>query len=277
MIQDYQQFELNGKLTFVKAVLKPPFRMFINMEDEACFYFVKSGKSAILSATEKIEVPVQEGVVLQCGRYFNDYLVDENADYCEAIAIHLTPSILKEIVENDYPSFLKDSKMVNYTNEKIKASSLLEHYIESLEFYFANPSLVSDDLLKLKIKELLLLLNKTNNAGIIKTLIQGAYNNQDISFRRTIESNLFNNLSITEFAELTNMSLSSFKREFEKNYHESPAKFIRTKKLEKAAKLLKSTELRISDIAYDSGFGDLASFSKSFLKEYNINPSEYRG
>jgi AraC-like DNA-binding protein len=75
---------------------------------------------------------------------------------------------------------------------------------------------------------------------------------------------------------MTNLSLSSFKREFKKNYNDSPANYIRNKKLEKAADLLLISEERITDIAFDCGFNDLANFSTLFHDKFNCTPSAYR-
>ena len=102
------------------------------------------------------------------------------------------------------------------------------------------------------------------------------FSRDEINFKEVIEANLYNNLTIEELAILTNLSLSSFKREFNKQYNCSPAKYIRQRRLEKAAKLLQSTSLRVSDIAYDCGYQDVAHFSKAFLKEYDATPTGYR-
>ena len=75
---------------------------------------------------------------------------------------------------------------------------------------------------------------------------------------------------------MTHLSLSSFKREFKKNYNDTPARYIRTKRLEKAAELLRISEERITDIAFDCGFTDLANFSKLFHKKFSNSPSNYR-
>ena len=111
-----------------------------------------------------------------------------------------------------------------------------------------------------------MLLVKTEEADKIKSLITGLFTPTEINFKEVIESNLFNNLTLEELAQLTLLSLSSFKREFIKHYQTSPAKYIRKRRLEKAARLLIGTELRITDVAYDSGFSDLAHFSKTFQK-----------
>lgn len=276
MVENVQRFELKGKSAFVKAVIKPPMRMPVDMSNDACFYFMKSGQGVIFTPNEKVTVKKDEGVVLQCGKYINEYLRQEDYEYCEAIAIHLYPDVLKEIIQKDFPEFLTQTEETQLAHEIIQSSSLLDHYVQSLDFYFNNPQLVSDDLLRLKLKELLLLLAKTNNAGIIKTLINGAFDHQITDFRTIIEANLLNDLSLQELATLTNLSLSSFKREFEKHFDDSPARYFKKKKLEHAAKLLKSTEMRISDVAFESGFNDLAGFSKSFHKEFGVSPSDYR-
>ncbi|MEL6989852.1 MAG: helix-turn-helix transcriptional regulator, partial [Bacteroidota bacterium] len=75
---------------------------------------------------------------------------------------------------------------------------------------------------------------------------------------------------------LCNLSLSTFKRTFKEHYASSPAKYIKKRKLERAKKLLLSSNLRISDIAYDCGFSDLAHFSKSFLQAYSSSPRDFR-
>jgi AraC-like DNA-binding protein len=64
---------------------------------------------------------------------------------------------------------------------------------------------------------------------------------------------------------MTNLRLSSFKREFKKNYNDAPASYIRNKRLEKSAKLLCISEKRITNIAHDCGFNDLATFSRQIL------------
>jgi len=51
---------------------------------------------------------------------------------------------------------------------------------------------------------------------------------------------------------------------------------MKNKRLDKAAELLSSTNMRISEICYKTGFGDPTHFTKSFSEKFNISPSEYR-
>ncbi|MBO6515856.1 MAG: helix-turn-helix transcriptional regulator [Bacteroidia bacterium] len=277
MVTDIKTFDFQGKAIFVKATFKPPFRFVAQMPDDACFYFVKGAKTQVFAPGGSIKFESDEGVVLQCGRYINDYLASADVYECEALAVHFFPDVLNVVYDNDFPDFLVQmNEMTPATFERVESSSLLQAYVESLDFYFENPSLVSDELMKLKLKELLLLLAKTNNVDIIRSLLSGVAGSQRIGFKEVVEANLFNNLSIDELANLTHLSLSSFKREFVRRYDDTPARYIKKRKLEKAAKLLKATDLRISDVAYDCGFNDLAHFSRSFSKMFGCQPSAYR-
>jgi AraC-like DNA-binding protein len=53
-------------------------------------------------------------------------------------------------------------------------------------------------------------------------------------------------------------------------------KYIAQKKIEKAATLLRTDSLRVSDIAYDVGFDSLATFNRNFTAIYGKSPSAYR-
>ncbi|WP_205783223.1 helix-turn-helix transcriptional regulator [Flagellimonas allohymeniacidonis] len=277
MIQEYKQIEFQGRKVFEKAVVCPPFRHFYSMPNEACFFYMERGSSKLVTPTESMQIDRQEGVVMQCGNYLSDMISGEGIDYCEAVAVHLYPDMLQLIFDKEPLDFflnLKKAKPVRI--QRYKASELLRNYIQSIQFYFENPELVSEELMKLKLKELLLLLARSDSADAILQLFQGLFCEVNYEFKEVIESNIYNNLTLEELAKLTGTSLSSFKREFAKHYIDTPARYIRKKRLEKAAKLLKGTEKRISDIAYDCGFADLAHFSRIFHKKYNSSPSQYR-
>lgn len=278
MIKDFKEFELFGKMTFVKAAIEPPFRVTAKMANEACFYYVISGNATVTTSTQRFTANTSEGLVMQCGNYLNDYLSNaEGMEYCEAIAIHLDPEVLKMIYDKEFPDFMQQvHKVKSIGYQKLQSSEALKSYIESLLFYFDHPELVSEELLKLKLKELILLLARTDKAETVRNLLSSLFSKEQVSFKEIIEANLYNNLSLDELATLANLSLSTFKREFVKLYQVSPAKYIRQRKLAQAAKLLRNTSLRISDVAFDCGFGDLAHFSKTFLKVYGHSPSDFR-
>jgi AraC family transcriptional regulator, exoenzyme S synthesis regulatory protein ExsA len=278
MVLDHKRFDLFDKMIFEKAVIVPPFSPPNNMPNEACFLYVLNGQQQSISPVERIRLQAKDAILMKCGLYFTEWIASTEYQQCEAVAVHLYPDVLKKIYENDIPDFIKNYKQVpNVTMlHKVSGDILINSYIQSMMFYFENPSLVDEELVKLKLKELILLLIKTEKASSVMEVISSLFTPKEYSFREIIAANIFTNLSLEQLAEFTNLSLSSFKRAFTKIYHDSPAHYIKTKKLEKALQLLQSNEHRISDIAYECGFSDTAHFSNSFQEKYNIAPSAYR-
>jgi len=72
------------------------------------------------------------------------------------------------------------------------------------------------------------------------------------------------------------MSLSTFKRKFNRVYAHSPKKYITRLKVNKAIDLLKDGDLRIADIAYQTGFDSISAFNRVLKAQTGKAPSEYR-
>ena len=148
--------------------------------------------------------------------------------------------------------------------------------MESLYFYFDNPGLVSDELLELKVKELILLLVQTKNAESLVSLFSDLFTPRSISLKEVVNNHLFSNLSIEDLAGLSNLSVSTFNRTFQNLFNDTPANYIKRKRLERATELLSISSLTISEIAFQTCFTDVAHFSRSFKAIHQCSPTEYR-
>jgi AraC-like DNA-binding protein len=100
--------------------------------------------------------------------------------------------------------------------------------------------------------------------------------NQNRKFIQTIESNRLTKLTIKELSFLTSMSVSTFKREFEKNFHSSPSKWFQDKRLEYSAFLLKSSSKRPSDIFEEIGYKNLSNFIQAFKIKFGVTPKQFQ-
>jgi AraC-like DNA-binding protein len=95
-------------------------------------------------------------------------------------------------------------------------------------------------------------------------------------FARHIYDSIFVDTSIERLAEQTNRSLTSFKKEFYRQFDTSPHKWFVTQRLERAKVLLLSTIKTISEIGSDCAFTNISHFIKLFKSRYNITPALYR-
>jgi len=275
MIIEHKRFDLFQKMIFEKAVLKAPFRITNDMPNEACFLYILKGEQKVSAAVEQLHLHPHEAVLMKCGLYFGNWLKKVEFEECEAIAIHFYPEVLRQVYEKEIPKFIRQVKNPG-SMYKVASDELIKKYIESILFYFDNPALVDEELVLLKLKELILLLSKTENASSIIELISSLFSEEKHNFREVVEANLYSDLNVGQLAQLANMSLSTFKREFKKTYRQSPARYLKNKKLERAAELLAVSDQRVTEVAFDCGFNDAAHFTRSFHEKYGLSPSRYR-
>ncbi|MDQ0781666.1 AraC family transcriptional regulator [Chryseobacterium sp. W4I1] len=278
MVNDYKKYDLFGKTLMQKIALTSPFRFDFPVTEQACFLYVLQGEFQYKMDNSEINIPANYSLFLNCitsGKQIHNSATENN---CEIVIVTFYPDILKKIYERELPFILQSpkNKISNKSNEKINNDFLIQKYVEGLLFYFENPSLVNEDILVLKLKEIILLLSQTKNAEAVQLILSQLFSPMTYTFKQVIEANLFSQLTIEELAEQNNLSVSSFKREFAKLYNDTPASYIKNKKLEKAAELLVVSNQRITDIAFDCGFNDLANFTKSFSDKYHVSPSHYR-
>ena len=72
------------------------------------------------------------------------------------------------------------------------------------------------------------------------------------------------------------MSRSQLFRKIKALTGQSPSVFIRAIRLERGKELLQTTEMSISEIAYEVGFSTPAYFSDAFLEAFGMRPSQVR-
>ncbi len=259
---------------FQKAQFKSPYLMQGEIKDFACFFYMTRGTLTSYDARGLHTISAREAIMKNCGNYIQTYHGEDDSNECEAIAVYLYPELLQEIYKDEVPSFLSDSKIP--TPKKLVQNQLIEQYMQNLAIYFEAPESLDEELGILKLKELMLILLRSENHENIRKLLSEIFAPVNVKFRNAIENNIFNALSMEQLAFICNMSLSTFKREFKKTFGETPARYIKNKRLLHAASLLSCSNDSISSIAYDSGFQDVTTFSDSFQKKFNISPSKYR-
>ncbi len=275
MIVSRQHFDIAHRCVIEKLVVQTPMRYAALLQNEACFLHFKSGEVVLSSSETKLRIHSTDSILLNCGNYFADLVKDASNGTMEVVAVHLYPDLLKEMYKNELPPSFKTTNEI-VPSVRIENSSLVTHFIDSLNFYFANPAVVSTDLLLLKLKELVLLLLQTDQATSLAALFADLFTAREVNLKTTVQAHLFSNLSVAELAALAGLSLSSFKREFQKLFNDSPANYIKAKRMEEAKKLLQVSSLTISEICYQVGFRDVSYFTKLFKAHAGSSPLAYR-
>ena len=78
------------------------------------------------------------------------------------------------------------------------------------------------------------------------------------------------------FADIMNMSVSSLHRKMRALTDRTPMQMISEIRIRHAAKLLTSSSLNMTEIAFEVGYDGLTQFGRHFKAQYGITPSQYR-
>ncbi|WP_420156144.1 helix-turn-helix domain-containing protein [Siphonobacter sp.] len=148
---------------------------------------------------------------------------------------------------------------------------LYHNFIASLQAYSFLADTTDETLVKLKLKEALLVLLKIQPE--LKDILFDFAEPYKIDLASFMEQNFRFNLPLTTFAYLTGRSISAFKRDFEKLYHCPPAKWLQEKRLDAAYFLLKEKKQKPTQVYEAVGFKDFSHFSFVFKKHFGLNPS----
>lgn len=81
--------------------------------------------------------------------------------------------------------------------------------------------------------------------------------------------------NINELAEVLNMSRSLVYKKVKMLTGLSPVEYVRSLRMQEAAKLLRTHQYKVFEVVYMVGFSDLKYFRKCFAKEFGVSPSDY--
>jgi AraC-like DNA-binding protein len=90
------------------------------------------------------------------------------------------------------------------------------------------------------------------------------------------DARYFEPLTVADLARAAKLSRAHFSREFRRAFGESPHAYLLTRRLERAAALLRNTDRSVADICFSVGLQSVGSFTTSFKRMYGKSPTAYR-
>jgi AraC-like DNA-binding protein len=90
------------------------------------------------------------------------------------------------------------------------------------------------------------------------------------------DARYFEPLGVDDLARAARLSRAHFSREFRRAFGEPPHSYLLTRRLERAAALLRTTDRSVADICLSVGLQSIGSFTTSFTRTYGVSPMTYR-
>lgn len=233
------------------------------------FSFLQKGKKQVHFSDSSVEVNGKQSILIKKGNcLWSELLDNDDIYYCKLFFFS----------ESKLRDFLKKHHLFNPNEEEAPSYFIIENddyilsYLNSLSSIISAPPIFMSNLLAVKFEELMLyLINKYGKS--FQNYLQSLSTKETSDFKKIIEKNIYSNLKIEEIAFLCHMSLSTFKRNFIKEYDSSPGKWFQDKRLQKAKDLLEAGQLKSSDIYLNLGYNNLSNFSAAFKNKFGKSPN----
>lgn len=266
---DYPLFTLVSMDTPNEGSLKLP--------SDACIAYIIEGDGQVFSASAKIVARPEETILSLCGLTLGAMFSELSKGGLQSVLVHFNRGVLNKVFEGEKPELWKElqTPVTQYVVQSA-AGELLKHYFNSVVNLFENRPALTEPFLKLKLKEIILLLLQTDNSEYVRKIIRSLFSDRQFTFKELVEAHIEQTGSIEHLAMLTNCSVSTFKRKFFQSFNTTPAKYRQELKLARVADLLKTSDEAISAIGYECGFTSPEHLARAFKQKYGISPKEYR-
>ena len=231
---------------------------------------VYSGTKILHTVDGDIKIKAGEAFFITKGEYIMSEVVSDE-DY-ECLLIFFDHQMTRKLI-SELPFKLNSTKSIETKNIfKFQVDSFLQNSVDTLKNYLENKPKFTEELITLKLKELILLIlgtdSKENFISFCQNLI---FDKSDL--KSFMEANFEKDLTLEEFAKLSGRSLSGFKSEFKSIFGETPMQWILKKRVEKGKFLIQELRYDVGTAALSVGFKTHAHFSRVYKKQFNTNPS----
>ncbi len=233
-------------------------------------FYVIDGRKIWHTATGSYDIQKESCVFVRKGGFILEQFLDTG--FCVVLFFIPDEFICQTLQTKSRP--LLPAALHSEPVMLLNKSDTLAGFFHSMSSYFAETTEPDPSLLELKFKELILTIaDNPLNAHLLSYFCSLLQDPPAISLQRIMEANYCFNLTMDQFAQLSNRSLSAFKRDFQKIYQTTPGKWLLEKRLLQARNLLRNRNKTITEAAFESGFESNAHFSRSFKKRFMVAPS----
>ncbi|MEM6343939.1 MAG: AraC family transcriptional regulator [Bacteroidota bacterium] len=237
------------------------------------FSFLLDGTKEVYTDYDPIKLGKQQFLLIRSGHC----LMTENV----SLANKTYRSILLFFTDEMLIEFLREQDLEPPIAQPAQSFKVfdydpyIQHFVESLTQLYRLDQALQHQILVAKFKEIMIYLVQTQGVEALHFLL-GHQDSRERHFTNVIERNKLNKLSLQELAFLCNMSLSTFKREFKKQYQSTPSRWFQAQRLEHAAYLLSSQQKRPSDLFEEIGYESLSNFTQAFKKKFGASPKQFQ-
>ena len=236
--------------------------------------YVLSGKKEWISGTQTFLIEAGDALFVKKGVYATKQYME--VDYC----------VMLFFINDDFiRSFIKENELAQSSTSavenledifRIDTNNSLKSLMRSIFNYLNQDKNIPRNLVELKFKELLFNILLSPKNGKLSSFFKSMLQNSRTDLDYIMKKNFHFDLKMEDLARLSGRSLSTFKRDFQEYYGQTPGKWLTEKRLDYAEKLLLKSDMDVNQVCYESGFKNASHFNKIFKEKYALPPKQYR-
>lgn len=239
------------------------------------FSFLQTGEKIVQFADNLVEVNNRQSVLIKSGNCLMTELVSNNEIYFCKLLFFSSKNIQQFLKRHDCLLEECQEKSSVKPYFVIENDRFIDSFVMSISSIL-NLKTASSSLLAIKFEEIMLYLSLKYGAAFINFISCLASIENKSAFKQIVEANIHTSLNLADIAFLSNMSLSTFKRQFEKEYNANPGKWLQIKRLNLAKEMMESGEKKPSQLYSEVGYKSLSNFSIAFKNEFGFSPKEIK-
>ena len=234
------------------------------------FSFLSDGTKEVYFDNLALSIDNSRFLLMKAGHCLMTEKLSDIKNYSSVLLFFSNETLLKILRKADIKTVKTEGNKSVYS---FAYDSFIKRFVRSLLDISQLSTSIQEKLLAVKLEEIILYLTEINGSDFLSSLLAHGDNSKQ-KIMQTVESNLLSKLTIPELAFLCNMSISTFKREFEKCYAESPIKWFQNKRLEHAHFLIHQEQKTSSEIYAEIGYENLSSFIQAYKTKYGTTPKQ---
>lgn len=270
---NYDDYPIYIKKAFLS--LYPDYAALAHWHDDLEFIYILSGEMQYNVNGKIVTVSDDEGIFINSRQMHFGFSAAKKE--CEFICIRLHPILLcaNSAYESDYVLPVLNNADLDYlllkrekpwqnkiidiilTMYKIKDDRTVPLQVQSLFWYFW--TLLYENMSFSKEIKI-----KNTDFSVLKNMLE------------FVQHNYTEKISLSEISKAGMVGESKCCKLFSKYIGQTPNTYLTNYRLQKSIELLKNTDMTITEIALNNGFGGSSYFAETFRKKYKLSPSKYR-
>lgn len=217
----------------------------------------------------------QSALIIKNGYIMSETLSEDDKQF-KALLFFLSDGLINEFIKLKNIQCNLNNNADRFV-QPISVTAPLKTYVHSIIQILSQEIGTDEYLNKIKAQELLHYIYSDETSRSIFDQLACKPENDEVLLKKVVKSGVAEKLSLDQMAFTCNMSISNFKRKFEKHFGTSPGKWIKEKKMALAYDLITSTNEPIQEISYKCGFNSTSYFIQTFKAKFGESPAKLRG